>query len=311
MKLHHIIESQQFDRVWLENDFFPLTQTMKDIVAEGGSNDLAGTRMISFFYEPSTRTRARFEIAMDMLGGRVVFSTENAREFSSVAKGETLPDTIRVLNHYRPHAIVLRCDEEGGAKIASEFSSVPIINAGDGPGQHPTQSLLDIFTIKQHFGKIDGVSIAMVGDLARGRTVRSLAYLLAKFSGVKIYFVAPDVVAMRDDVKDYLERHGVWFSEEHDLRKVAPEVDVIYQTRIQKERGGLISRYNSTGIGGFYIVNQEIVSSMRSNAIIMHPLPRNEEITLEVDEDPRAIYLEDQVDSGLFTAMALLKMILT
>lgn len=309
MGLRHIIEAQQFDRAWLEKEFFPLTDEMEKIVEAEGSDILSGKRMISFFYEPSTRTRARFEIAMDMLGGKVVFSTENARQFSSVAKGETLEDTIRVLNRYRPDVIVLRYDEEGGAEIAAELSSVPIINAGDGPGQHPTQALLDLYTIQKKLGRIDGISIAMVGDLARGRTVRSLSYLLAKFSGVKIYFVAPEVVKMRDDIKDHLTEHNVWFTEENDLRNVASNVGVIYQTRIQKERGPLIRRYGSTE--GFYIVNREVLGLMREDAIIMHPLPRIEEITLEVDEDPRAVYLEDQIDSGLFTAMALLKMILS
>lgn len=177
MKLKHIIEAQQFSRDWLEEKLFPLAKEMEKIAKKGGSNILSGKRMITFFYEPSTRTRASFEMAMDLLGGRVVFSTENARVFSSVAKGETIEDTIRILNGYLPDVIVLRTDEEGMAKRAAEFSSVPIINAGDGTGQHPTQALLDIYTIQKELGRIDGISIAMVGDLARGRTVRSLSYL--------------------------------------------------------------------------------------------------------------------------------------
>jgi len=310
VKLKHILEAQQFDRAWLEQELFPLAEEMKRIVEEeDGSDILSRKRMISFFYEPSTRTRASFEIAMAMLGGRVVFSTENARDFSSVSKGETLEDTIRVLSRLRPHVIVLRYDEEGGAAIAAEFSSVPIINAGDGAGQHPTQALLDLHTIQTRLGKIDGISIAMVGDLARGRTVRSLSYLLAKFSGVKIYFVSPEVVRIRDDIKDYLQRHNVCFTEESDLRAVASKVDVIYQTRVQKERGALLRRYGNEE--GFYIVNREVLDLMREDAIIMHPFPRVDEITPEVDTDPRAVYLDTQVDSGLFVRMALLKMILS
>lgn len=309
MALKHILEAQQFSQPWLKEELFPLAEEMEKVVGGEGSDVLSGKRMISFFYEPSTRTRASFEIAMDILGGRVVFSTENAREFSSVSKGEVLEDTVRVLNRYHPHVIVLRCDEEGGAATAAKFSSVPIINAGDGAGQHPTQALLDLYTVQKRLGRIDNISIAMVGDLARGRTVRSLSYLLAKFSGIRIYFVSPEVARMRDDIKDYLKRHNVWFTEENDLRTIAPKVDVIYQTRTQKERGTLLERYGGTK--GFYIVDEEVLSMMKEDAIIMHPLPRVDEITPGVDVDSRAVYLNAQVDSGLFVRMALLKMILS
>ena len=306
-KLHHIIEAQQFDRNFLENELSPLAQKMEKIVKRGSSKLLSGKRMITFFYEPSTRTRASFEIAMELLGGKVMFSTENAKQFSSVAKGETIEDTIRVLCGYRPDVIVLRSDEEGMAKRAAESSSVPIINAGDGAGQHPTQALLDIYTIQKEIGKVSGISIAMVGDLARGRTVRSLSYLLSKFPDVKIYFVAPEVAKIRDDIKDYLKKQNVWSSEEKDLRIVAPKVDVIYQTRIQKERGTILDSYEKEK--GFYVVNQEILNLMKKDAIVMHPLPRNEEISLGVDSDPRAAYFR-QAENGLYVRMALLKMIL-
>ena len=304
MKLRHIVEARQFERDWLEKELFPLAQKMEKIVSTGSSNALKGKRMISFFYEPSTRTRCSFEMAMDFLGGKVVFSTENARQFSSVAKGETLEDTIRILNHYQPDVIILRYDKEGGAKIAAKVSSVPIINAGDGTGEHPTQALLDIYTIQKELGKIDGISIAMVGDLARGRTVHSLSYLLGKFSKVKIYFVSPEVLKMREDIKEYLRQQNIWFSEENDLRKTVPKVDVIYQTRIQKERGSSIDEPQ-----GFYNVNQEILNLMRKEAIIMHPLPRVEEISPEVDKDSRAAYFR-QAENGLYVRMALLQIIL-
>jgi len=307
-KLHHIIEAQQFDRDFLEKKFFPLAKEVEKVVKEGGSNILSGKRMISLFYEPSTRTRASFEMAMDMLGGKVVFSTENARQFSSAAKGETLEDTIRILNGYYPDVIVLRYDEEGGAKRAAAVSKVPIINAGDGTGQHPTQALLDLYTVQKEIGKIAGTAIAMVGDLARGRTVRSLSYLYAKFPGVKIYFVSPEVAKMRDDIKNYLKKHQVWFEEGNDLREVASKVDVIYQTRIQKERGNLLEKHDEKG--SFCVVNQEILNLMKKDAIIMHPLPHVEEIAPEVDLDPRAAYFR-QAENGLYIRMALLKMILT
>ncbi|MCX6813726.1 MAG: aspartate carbamoyltransferase [Candidatus Azambacteria bacterium] len=309
MRLEHIIEAQQFSRNWLEDELFPLVKEMEKVMGWRGSHYLADKRMITFFYEASTRTRASFEIAMDMLGGKVIFSTENAREFSSAAKGETLRDTIMVLNRYQPDVIVLRYYEEGGAKIASEVSKVPIINAGDGSGQHPTQALLDIYTIQKRLGKIDDLSIAIVGDLAKGRTVRSLSYLLGKFSGIKIYFVSPDSLKIRKDIKDYLRRHNVFFVETNDLRTVASLVDVVYQTRAQKERGTVFNP--SDEANGFFIVNREIINLMKPESIIMHPLPRNEEITLEVDQDSRAVYLTDQIDNGLFIRMALLKMMLS
>jgi len=304
-EMKHIIEARQFEKEWLEKEFFPLVRNMEEIVKEGGSDILKGKRMISFFYEPSTRTRCSFEAAMALLSGKVVFSTENARQFSSAAKGETLEDTIRILNGYHSHVIVLRTDEEGMAKRAAEISSVPIVNAGDGTGEHPTQALLDIYTIQKELGKIDGLTIAMVGDLSRGRTVHSLSYLLGKFSNIKIYFVSPESLKIKDEIKNYLKGKNIVFSEETDLRKVAPLVDVIYQTRIQKERGSSIAETE-----GFYVINQEILNLMRKKAIIMHPLPRVDEISPEVDKDTRAAYFR-QAENGLYVRMALLKMLLT
>ena len=303
--MKHITEARQFKREWLEKEFFPLVRDMEKIVREEGSDLLEGKRMISFFYEPSTRTRCSFEAAMTLLSGKVVFSTENARQFSSVSKGETLEDTIKILNGYHPNVIVLRSDEEGMAQRAAEVSRVPIINAGDGGGEHPTQALLDIYTIQKEFGKIDGISIAMVGDLSQGRTVHSLSYLLSKFSGIKIYFVSPASLKIRDEVKDYLKKQNIFFSEGTDLRKVAPLVDAIYQTRVQKERGSSI-----VGTEGFYIVNQEILNLIKKESIIMHPLPRVDEISPEVDRDPRAAYFR-QAENGLYVRMALLQMLLS
>ena len=304
-KLHHIIESQQFDRNFLEKKLFPLAKEMEKVAKEGGSDILTGKRMITLFYEPSTRTRASFEMAMDLLDGKVVFSTENARQFSSAAKGETLEDTIRILNGYRPDVIVLRYDEEGGAKRAAEVSQVPIINAGDGTGQHPTQALLDLYTIHKEIGRISDTSIAMVGDLTKGRTVRSLSYLYTKFPGVKIYFISPEATKMRDDIKEYLKEKRIRFEEGNDLREVASKVDVIYQTRTQKERGSLLEKDDKS----FSLVNQEVLNLMKKDAIVMHPLPHTEEIAPEVDLDPRAAYFR-QAENGLYIRMALLKLLL-
>jgi len=302
----HIIEAQQFSRDWLEQEFLPLTDEMEGIISARGCKMLEGKRMVSLFYQPSTRTRMSFEMAMDYLGGSVVFSTENAREFSSAKKGETLRDTFLVINRYRPDVIVIRYDKEIGAKFAAEVSRAPVLNAGDRePGQHPTQALLDLRTIFKRRGAIDGLRIAMVGDLVNGRTVRSLSYLLGKFNGVRIFYVSPPNTRMLGDVKEYLGRHGVEYTELTDLREVAELVDVIYQTRAQLECGTVLNKSD-----GYFVVDPPILDLMRKDTIVMHPLPRVDEITTDVDNDPRAVYLTDQVDSGLLTRMALLKMIL-
>jgi aspartate carbamoyltransferase catalytic subunit len=301
-----VIKAQQFNRNLLHS-LFLVAKEMEVIIKSGGSNILAHQVMATLFYEPSTRTRLSFEAAMRKLGGEVI-TTESAREFSSAAKGESLEDTIRVVEGYAD-VIVLRHYESGAAEKASKISRIPIINAGDGAGQHPTQALLDIYTIWKELKRIDGISIAMVGDLANGRTVRSLSYLLGKYEDIKIYFVAPEVVRMKGDIKAYLRRHNVQFFEEEDLKEVAKKVDVIYQTRIQKERfGERVEDYEKAR--GKYIINKEILDVMKKSAIIMHPLPRLEEISLEVDSDPRAAYFR-QAQNGLYIRMALLKMILT
>jgi aspartate carbamoyltransferase catalytic subunit len=279
---------------------------MEQVVARGGITDYHNRIMATLFYEPSTRTRFSFETAMHRLGGHVI-STENAAEFSSVAKGETLEDTIHILNGYAD-VIVIRHKEVGSARRAAAVSRVPIINAGDGAGQHPTQALLDLYTIRKEIGSIDGLRIAMVGDLANGRTVRSLAYLLSKFRDVKVYFVAPPLLKMKEDILEHLREHKVWFTEESALDKVLPEVDVVYQTRVQKERfGDRIADYEKCQ--GVYVIGSDALRLMKPKSIIMHPLPRLDEITMEVDADPRAAYFR-QAQNGLYVRMALLTMVL-
>lgn len=306
MKLHHVIEAQQFDLPMIGH-LFNVAEEMEKLVARGGTDEYRSRLMATLFYEPSTRTRFSFEAAMHRLGGRVI-STENAAEFSSVAKGETLEDTIRIMNGY-VDVIVLRHGEVGAAKRAAAVSRVPIINAGDGVGQHPTQALLDLYTIHKEIGSIDGLKIAMVGDLAQGRTVRSLAYLLSKFNDTRMYFVAPPLLKMKEDILEHLRERGSWFAEETTLDRVLPEVDVVYQTRVQKERfGDRIADYESCR--GIYVINQDSLRLMKSNAIIMHPLPRLEEIAMEVDQDPRAAYFR-QAQNGLFVRMALLTVLLS
>jgi aspartate carbamoyltransferase catalytic subunit len=305
MDLHHVIEAQQFDVPTLLR-LIESTEAMEQVVTRGGTSQFRGRIMATLFYEPSTRTRFSFETAMQRLGGSVI-STENAAEFSSVAKGETLEDTVRILNGYAD-VLVLRHYEVGSAKRAASVSRIPVINAGDGAGQHPTQALLDLYTIHKEIGSIDGLRIAMVGDLAQGRTVRSLAYLLSKFQEIRIYFVAPPLLKMKQDILDHLGEKQVWYSEETDLNRVLPEVDVVYQTRIQKERfGDRLADYEQCR--GVYVLNSESLRLMKANAIIMHPLPRLDEIAMEVDSDPRAAYFR-QAQNGLYVRMALLSMVL-
>ena len=302
--LQHVIESQQFSRSILEDLFARADEIKREPHHFIGR--LAGQVMAALFYEPSTRTRLSFEAAMLRLGGETM-GTDNAREFSSAAKGETLEDTIQIVGGYAD-VIVLRHNEEGAAKRAAAVASVPIINAGDGPGQHPTQALLDLYTVRNELGRIDGVRVAMVGDLANGRTVRSLTYLLGKFKDIKVWFVAPPRVAMREDLKAHLDEHHVPWIETEDLNAVLPEADVVYMTRIQKERFTDPEAYNA--VKGAYRIDKDAMALMRKYAILMHPLPRVDEISPEVDADPRSAYFR-QARNGLHVRMALLDRLLT
>jgi aspartate carbamoyltransferase catalytic subunit len=307
-KLNGVIDSQQFDEDTL-NSVFRISADMEKMQSP---DLLKGKIMASLFYEPSTRTRLSFEAAMCRLGGGVI-STENAQQFSSKAKGESLEDSIRVISGYCD-TIVLRYHKEGGASRAQKFSKVPVINAGDGKGQHPTQALLDLYTIKKSFAKISGLTVAMVGDLANGRTVRSLSYMLGKhYSDNKIIFVSPKQTRMGEDVKQYLTSHKINWEETDDLKAAAPQADVIYQTRVQRERfqdGDSAVYEQIIKDSEHFNVNSELLAIMKKDSIIMHPLPRVTEISYSVDQDPRARYFE-QAENGLFVRMALLKMILS
>ncbi len=301
-RFFHILESQQFNKEDL-GLIFDLANDMEKLSQK--EKTLTNKILITLFYEPSTRTRLSFEAAMIKLGGSVI-STENAASFSSAAKGETLEDTIRVLNGYGD-VIVIRHFETGAAMRAAKVSDIPIINAGDGVGQHPTQSLLDLYTIKKELGKIDGISVALVGDLANGRTARSLAYLLSKYKDVKLYFVSPSNVKMGEDIKEYLRKNNVFFEENEDLREVAKKVDVIYQTRIQRERFLNPEEYEKAK--GVYVIDKELMKYLPSHSIVLHPLPRVDEIKYEVDSDRRAAYFR-QAHNGLYIRMALLSLVL-
>lgn len=281
--LKHIIKSQQFTTDIIDEIFYHADYIEKNPYKP---YDLTGKIMATLFYEPSTRTRLSFESAMLRMGGQIL-TTENARDFSSAAKGENIEDTIRVVQNYAD-VIVLRHYEAGAAKRASLVSNVPIINAGDGPGQHPTQALIDLFTIKKELGQIDGLTISMVGDLLNGRTVRSLCYLLSKYKEITIWMVSPPQVQMKEDIIEYLKQCGVNVIISSSLDRALEVADVVYQTRIQKERFDDLDEYNS--VIGKMIINKGSLSLMKQKSIIMHPLPRLEEIHPDVDLDPRAAY---------------------
>ena len=304
--LQHVVESQQFDRNLLELIFNTADMMKADLQGERKlAKFLEGKIMASLFYEPSTRTRFSFESAMRRLGGDVI-TTENAREFSSAAKGESLADSTRIMNGYAD-VIVMRHNEAGSAGSAAEISRIPIINAGDGAGQHPTQALLDVYTIADNFPEMNGLKIALVGDLRYGRTARSLSYLLTKYDDMELIFVAPSVCKMEQDIKKYLDKYQVSWHEEDDLAAVVNEMDCIYMTRVQKERFHSAEDYQAAA--SKYILTPDLVDRMKPDSIIMHPLPRVDEIPPEVDSTPQARYFE-QAQNGLYIRMALLYLLL-
>ncbi|MDP3881653.1 MAG: aspartate carbamoyltransferase [Nanoarchaeota archaeon] len=299
MRMRHLLESQQLDPDLL----FHLFSQAELFRRNPNLRPLNGKIMATLFYEPSTRTRLSFESAMLRLGGEVI-STENAKEFSSAIKGESLEDTARIIAAYAD-CIVMRHYEDGAAKKAASVSRVPIINAGDGKGQHPTQALLDLYTIYRELGRIEKMKIAMVGDLSSGRTVHSLSYLLGKFKDIEIIFVSPKNLRMKEEIKEYLSRHKVNFREEEDLNKILSEVDIVYMTRIQKER---ISAQDYEDAKGKYVINLNNLNLLKSSSRILHPLPHVEEIDLplEVEQSDKRVAYFRQAENGLYIRMALL-----
>ena len=298
--LRHVLESQQFTLPLLM-DLFDRARHMERVVARGGTLDYQQRILASLFYAPSTRTRFSFEAAMYRLGGKVL-STEQARAFSSEIEGEQVEDSVRIIGHYSD-VIVIRHPEEGGARRAAAVSPVPVINAGDGMGgQHPTQALLDLYTIYR-CRPLNGLSIALIGELDKGRTARSLAYLLAKFERVRLFFVAPAELQMRSDILHYLDEHGVRYELTSDMTRVLAEADVVYQTRIRPER------LASPAVLQGYRIDSSVLRLLRHDALILHPLPRTVELDRTVDSDPRALYFR-QAANGLYVRMALLTMLL-
>lgn len=271
-------------------------------IAKSGSDMLRGKTLATLFFEPSTRTRLSFEAAMHKLGGAVIGFAEP--EIASIKKGENLADTVRVVENYAD-VIAVRHPLEGSARLAAEFSNVPIINAGSGAEEHPTQALLDLYTIIKETGRIDGLNITFVGDLRYGRTVHSLAYALSLYK-VKLHLVSPEILRMRREVLDAIEKR-IEIVEKTEIERALPEADVLYVTRIQKERFPDLAEYAK--VKGAYKIDLDLLKNAKRGMIIMHPLPRVDEIADEVDSTSHARYFQ-QVWNGIVMRMALLALIL-
>jgi aspartate carbamoyltransferase len=299
-----IISVKQFSRPDLEY-IFGVAHEMRGMVERIGTFDLLkGKILANLFYEPSTRTSSSFTAAMERLGGSVI--PINEVKYSSVSKGESLPDTVRTLECYAD-VIVLRHPETGSAAIAARAARKPVINAGDGVGEHPTQALLDAFTIMEELGRLDDLNVTMLGDLKYGRTVHSLARLLSQFNGIKLNYVSPDILRMPKEVMDEVAAKHVPQAEFGSLEKVLPETDVLYVTRVQKERFEDPADYEK--VKGAYVIDPEVMKAARQEMAVMHPLPRVGEISVDFDDDPRAAYFR-QMEYGLYVRMALLAMVL-
>ncbi len=274
------------------------------MVKRVGSLDLLkGYILANLFYEPSTRTSSSFTAAMERLGGSVI--PINEVRYSSVSKGESLPDTIRTLEAYSD-VIVLRHPETGSAALAAKYAHKPVINAGDGIGEHPTQALLDLFTIREELGRLDGLTVTMLGDLKYGRTVHSLSRLLSLYQ-VKLNYVSPDILRMPPGLIEELNGRGLPQKEYTELDGALTEADVLYVTRVQKERFENLDVYES--VKNAFVITPEVMKRAKERMIVMHPLPRVGEITMEVDDDPRAAYFR-QMEYGLYIRMALLALVL-
>lgn len=298
-----ILSVSQFHRPRLDY-VFGVAREMQVLVERFGSADmLQGKILANLFYEPSTRTSSSFMAAMLRLGGQVI--PINNVQYSSVTKGESLPDTVRTLECYSD-VIVLRHPEVGAAATAAHYCEKPIINAGDGVGEHPTQALLDLFTILNELDQVDGLRIAMVGDLKYGRTVHSLTKLLVNYD-VQLALVSPESLQMPEDVLDVVRSTGHRFYITNDVREVIRSADVLYVTRVQKERFSDMAVYNQ--VKDQYVVDNELMAMAKEKMVVMHPLPRVSEISYTVDDDPRAAYFR-QMRNGMFLRMALLASVL-
>jgi len=295
-----VVSIRDFSRE--EIDYVLDTTDVVEPMASVGARDLNGKIMGTLFFEPSTRTRLSFESAMYRFGGNCIGFAEP--KIASVEKGENLADTIRVVENYAD-VLVIRHPLEGAARLAAEFSEIPVINAGTGAEEHPTQAMLDLYTIRKELGRLNGLSIALVGDLRYGRTVHSLAYALSLYD-IKLRLVSPSLLRMKKEVLEEVSQR-VNVQESEDLSEIIPDVDVIYVTRIQKERFGSLEDYEK--VRGFYRLTANDLSLAKKQMIVMHPLPRVDEIAYDVDASPHAKYFK-QVWYGLLVRMSLIGLVL-
>lgn len=294
-----IISISEFSR-----DHFDLILKTARSLKENPRNDLLKGKLIGVtFFEGSTRTRLSFETSIHRLGGQVV-GFADAANTSHGKKGETLIDSIRIITSYTD-ALVMRHPMEGAARLAADISPVPVINAGDGANQHPSQTLLDLFTINETQGHIDGINIAFVGDLKYGRTVHSLAEALCHYNA-RIYLVSPESLAMPKYILKHLDKCGIEYSIHQTIEEVMPKVDILYMTRVQKER---FDETEYQHLRSKYILTPDMLTEAKSNMKILHPLPRIDEITLDVDDSPHAYYFK-QAANGIFAREALLSLVL-
>jgi aspartate carbamoyltransferase len=300
LKGRDILSVSQFDTVTLDH-VFNWSAEMEQITNRSYKADLLSRKILAnVFYEPSTRTSSSFTGAMERLGGSVI-PINDVNNYSSVVKGENLEDTIRTLECYSD-IIVIRHSVMGSAAKAAEAASIPVINAGDGVGEHPTQALLDYVTVRKEQGTVDGLTITMMGDLTNGRTVHSLARLLSLYN-VRLNYVAPEILRMPQEIKEEIRLRGVEQNEFEDLADVLPETDVLYMTRIQKERFTDKAIYES--VKDIYEVTPKTLEIAKPTMSLMHPFPRVGEISNEVDSDPRAAYFRE-IKNGLYVRMVLL-----
>ena len=298
-----ILSVRQFDREKLDY-IYRVADEMRSLVKRfGKANLLDGKILANLFYEPSTRTSSSFQAAMLRLGGRSI--SINEVHYSSVTKGESLPDTVRTLESYCD-LTVLRHPVTGSAELAARYARKPLINAGDGTGEHPTQALLDIYTVENDLGRLDGLKVAMMGDLKYGRTVHSLTRLLSLYE-TELYFVSPEILRMPDEILGEVRASGHAYAELRDVDEIIGEIDVLYVTRVQKERFEDPAQYDE--VKGCYVVDPALMAHAKSDMILMHPLPRVYEIAMEVDDDPRAAYFR-QMENGMYIRMALLAAVL-
>lgn len=301
-QLLHVLDARQFDRRWMEDELFPLASELERTPIASLPQPLRGKRLFYLFYEPSTRTRVSFETAAALLGATVA----GMDSYEHRAEDERIEDRVRVLNEYGYDIILVRHHEEGGAARAASVSRAPVINAGDGGGQHPTQALLDVYTLSRELGRLDGLRIALVGDLSYQRSTNSLAYLLAMLRDIEVYLVSPELLRMRADLREHLSAAGAKVEEVRDLREIADRCDAVYMTRAYSYRLEHAERFD--GRPGSYAVDRDVLDRLPAHARVLHPLPRGSELPPELDGDQRIACFR-QARNGLFVRMALLSLL--